>query len=320
MDREEAKIIEIAKRKGEELNKLFKSKKIDYDAIFKIILSTDNFQRQVISDHISNNHSKSILILIEDKLKGDLRDILTYMFYNPYELDARLLYKSFQGFRTDTKVIIEIFATRPKWYLELVDKEYERIYKRSLKSELEKKKNKDFYKFLLCLFNTERGEGKHMDISEGEKIVEEMKTKGLKAYGNNLELFKKVFVLPSREDFILIARIFFKNNPKKKNLYQAVDDQVGGDNRELLKALVYAVCDPSHYFAHCLKKAIVGLGTNTKTLNRILTCRSEIDMDVIRERYKGETNRELIDDIKGDCTGEYGKFLVELASKTPEEE
>ena len=299
MDREEAKIIEIAKRKGEELNKLFKSKKIDYDAIFKIILSTDNFQRQVISDHISNNHSKSILILIEDKLKGDLRDILTYMFYNPYELDARLLYKSFQGFRTDTKVIIEIW---------------------SLKSELEKKKNKDFYKFLLCLFNTERGEGKHMDISEGEKIVEEMKTKGLKAYGNNLELFKKVFVLPSREDFILIARIFFKNNPKKKNLYQAVDDQVGGDNRELLKALVYAVCDPSHYFAHCLKKAIVGLGTNTKTLNRILTCRSEIDMDVIRERYKGETNRELIDDIKGDCTGEYGKFLVELASKTPEEE
>ena len=152
MDREEAKIIEIAKRKGEELYKLFKSKKIDYDAIFKIILSTDNFQRQVISDHISNNHSKSILILIEDKLKGDLRDILTYMFYNPYELDARLLYKSFQGFRTDTKVIIEIFATRPKWYLELVDKEYERIYKRSLKSELEKKKNKDFYKFLLCVY------------------------------------------------------------------------------------------------------------------------------------------------------------------------
>lgn len=320
MDKEEEKIIELSKRKGEDLYKLFRSKKIDYDAIFKIILSTDNFQRQVISDYINNNHSKSILILIEDKLKGDLRDILTYMFYNPYELDARLLYKSFQGFRTDTKVIIEIFATRPKWYLELIDQEYERIYKRSLKSELEKKKNKDFYKFLLCLFNTEREEGKHIDIPEGEKIVEEMNAKGLKTYGSNLELFKKVFVLPSREDFVLIARIFFKNNPKKKNLYQAVDDQVSGDNRELLKALVYAVCDPSHYFAHCLKKAIVGFGTNTKTLNRILTCRSEIDMDVIRERYKGETGRELINDIKGDCSGEYGQFLVELASKTPEEE
>ena len=320
MDADEEKEIKLAENKAEQLYKLLKAKKIDLDSIFKIVLSTNNFQRQVIADHIANNHSKPILIMFEDKLKGDVRDILTYMFYNPYELDARLLNKSLQGFRTDTKIIIEIFATRPKWYLEYIDKEYHRIYKKTLKSELEKKKNRDFYKFLLCLFETERKEGKNLDIKQGEKIVDEILKKGLKAYGTNLELFKKVFVLPSREDFILIARIFFKNNPKKKNLYQACDDQLSGDNRELLKALVYAISDPSHYFAHCLKKAIVGIGTNTKTLNRILTCRSEIDMDVIRERYKGETNRELIDDIKGDCKGDYGKFLVQLASRNPEPE
>lgn len=320
MDADEEKEIKLAENKAEQLYKLLKAKKIDLDSIFKIVLSTNNFQRQVIADHITNNHSKPILIMFEDKLKGDVRDILTYMFYNPYELDARLLNKSLQGFRTDTKIIIEIFATRPKWYLEYIDKEYHRIYKKTLKSELEKKKSRDFYKFLLCLFETERKEGKNLDIKQGEKIVDEILKKGLKAYGTNLELFKKVFVLPSREDFILIARIFFKNNPKKKNLYQACDDQLSGDNRELLKALVYAISDPSHYFAHCLKKAIVGIGTNTKTLNRILTCRSEIDMDVIRERYKGETNRELIDDIKGDCKGDYGKFLVQLASRNPEPE
>lgn len=320
MDADEEKEIKLAENKAEQLYKLLKAKKIDHDSIFKIVLSTNNFQRQVIADHIANNHSKPILIMFEEKLKGDVRDILTYMFYNPYELDARLLNKSLQGFRTDTKIIIEIFATRPKWYLEYIDKEYHRIYKKTLKSELEKKKSRDFYKFLLCLFETERKEGKNLDIKQGEKIVDEILKKGLKAYGTNLELFKKVFVLPSREDFILIARIFFKNNPKKKNLYQACDDQLSGDNRELLKALVYAISDPSHYFAHCLKKAIVGIGTNTKTLNRILTCRSEIDMDVIRERYKGETNRELIDDIKGDCKGDYGKFLVQLASRNPEPE
>ena len=320
MDADEEKEIKLAENKAEQLYKLLKAKKIDLDSIFKIVLSTNNFQRQVIADHIANNHSKPILIMFEDKLKGDVRDILTYMFYNPYELDARLLNKSLQGFRIDTKTIIEIFATRPKWYLEYIDKEYHRIYKKTLKSELEKKKNRDFYKFLLCLFETERKEGKNLDIKQGENIVDEILKKGLKTYGTNLELFKKVFVLPSREDFILIARIYFKNNPKKKNLYQACDEQVSGDNRELLKALVYAISDPSHYFAHCLKKAIVGIGTNTKTLNRILTCRSEIDMDVIRERYKGETNRELIDDIKGDCKGDYGKFLVQLASRNPEPE
>ena len=144
--------------------------------------------------------------------------------------------------------------------------------------------------------------------------------KGLKVYGTDLDLFKKVFVDKSREDFILISRVFFKNNPKKKNLYQACDEQVGGDNRELLKALVYAICDASHYFGHNLKKAIVGIGTNTKVLNRILASRSEIDMDVIRERYLGETSRTLVADIKGDTSGDYCKLLCMLVERNPSTE
>ena len=176
------------------------------------------------------------------------------------------------------------------------------------------------YKFLLCLFETEREEGKHLDIDGAEKIVEEINKNQLKTYGTNLELFKKVFAQKSREDFILIARVFYKNNPKKKNLYQACDEQVGSDNRELLKALVYAICDCSHFFTHNLKKAIVGFGTNTKVLNRILALRSEIDIDVIGDRYLGETGKTLINAIKGDTSGEYSKFLCMLASKNPQVE
>ena len=166
---------------------------------------------------------------------------------------------------------------------------------------------------------TEREEGKHLDENEAEKIVDEIYKNGLKTYGTNLELFKKVFVDKSREDFFLISRIYCKKNPKKINLYQACNDQVGGDNRELLKALVYAICDCSHYFGHNLKKAIVGIGTNTKVLNRILALRSEIDIDVIRERYLGETGRTLIEDIKGDTSGQYCTFLCMLAERNPSE-
>jgi annexin A7/11 len=259
----------------------------------------------------------SIIKALELTFSGNLREILIYMFYSPYELDARLLNAALKSFRMDYKLIVEIFASRPKWYLELIDQEYKKLYKVTLKSELEKKKTKNFNKFLLCLFETEREEGPHIDVKEAEKIVEEMFKKGLKAYGTDLELFKKVFVTKSREDFILISRVFYKNNPKKINLYQACDEQVGSDNRELLKALVYAICDSSHYFGHNLKKAIVGFGTNVKVLNRILALRSEIDMDVIRERYLGETKRDLIEAIKGDTSGDYCKFLCMLASRNP---
>jgi hypothetical protein len=317
MEKEDDKEIQEAIQKGQQFYKLLKSRKID--EIFNAILNTNNFERQVMTDYIESNHSMSIIKAIELVFSSPLKDILTYMFYSPYELDARLLYNAFHSFRGDTKLIVEIFASRPKWYLEYIDQEYNRIFKVTLRSEIEKKK-KDFNKFLLCLLDTEREEGKHLNVEQAEKIVEEIFKRGLKNYGTNLELFKKVFVQKSREDFILISRVFFKNNPKKKNLYQACDDQVGGDNRELLKALVYSICDCSHYFAHNLKKALVGIGTNTKVLNRILALRSEIDIDVIRERYKGETGRELIDDIKGDTSGDYCKFLCMLVNRNPSNE
>ena len=317
MEEEYDEETKIAIKKAEELYKLLKAKKLDVNAVFQAILNTNNYERQIMNDYIESTQSKSIISLLDSAFKGDLKEVITYMFYSPYELDARLLNTALSGFRTDSKLIVEIFASRPKWYLELIDQEYKKLYKVTLKSVLEKKKNNNFNKFLLCLFETERPEGKHLELNEAEQIVDEMLKKGLKVYGTDLDLFKKVFVLKSREDFILISRVFFKNNPKKKNLYQACDDQVGGDNRELLKALVYSICDSSHYFGHNLKKAIVGLGTNTKVLNRILALRSEIDIDVIRERYLGETGRTLVDDIKGDTSGDYCKFLCMLAERNP---
>ena len=317
MEEEYDEETKIAIKKAEELYKLLKAKKLDVNAVFQAILNTNNYERQIMNDYTESTYSKSIINLLDSAFKGDLKEIITYMFYSPYELDARLLNTALSGFRTDSKLIVEIFASRPKWYLELIDQEYKKLYKVTLKSVLEKKKNNNFNKFLLCLFETERPEGKHLELKEAEQIVDEILKKGLKVYGTDLDLFKKVFVLKSREDFILISRVFFKNNPKKKNLYQACDDQVGGDNRELLKALVYSICDSSHYFGHNLKKAIVGLGTNTKVLNRILALRSEIDIDVIRERYLGETGRTLVDDIKGDTSGDYCKFLCMLAERNP---
>jgi hypothetical protein len=317
MEEEYDEETKIAIKKAEELYKLLKAKKLDVNAVFQAILNTNNYERQIMNDYTESTYSKSIISLLDSAFKGDLKEVITYMFYSPYELDARLLNTALSGFRTDSKLIVEIFASRPKWYLELIDQEYKKLYKVTLKSVLEKKKNNNFNKFLLCLFETERPEGKHLELNEAEQIVDEMLKKGLKVYGTDLDLFKKVFVLKSREDFILISRVFFKNNPKKKNLYQACDDQVGGDNRELLKALVYSICDSSHYFGHNLKKAIVGLGTNTKVLNRILALRSEIDIDVIRERYLGETGRTLVDDIKGDTSGDYCKFLCMLAERNP---
>ena len=145
-------------------------------------------------------------------------------------------------------------------------------------------------------------------------VVQEIITKGLKKYGTDVELFKNLFVKNSREDLINICREFKAIDKKKRNLYDAVDDTISKTTRELIKAIIFAVVMPSQYFAHLIKKSIVGIGTDEETLSRVLVERHEIDMDFIRSYYKLETKRELVDDIIGDTSDNYQKITVKLAS------
>ena len=112
----------------------------------------------------------------------------------------------------------------------------------------------------------------------------------------------------------MISREFKSMEKKKRNLYDAVDDACSKTTKELLKAIIFAVVIPSHYFAHLLKKSIVGLGTDEETLSRVLVTRHEIDMEFIRNYYKLETKNELVDDIKGDTSGSYLSICTKLAN------
>lgn len=308
--------LEVAKTKTDDLYNILTSPKLNYDNFFNLITSCTNYERQIISSYYEHKFKKNLLEDIQKNFSSDLKDILTYYFYSPYELDARILYKSLHSFRKDEKAIIEIFASRPQWYLEKINEEYSKINKISLKNDLLKEKKNDFYIFLSCLLETPRNEGGTITTEEeANKIANEIIEKGIKNYGKNVDMFKEMFVKKSREDLIIIGRAFKKLNNNNKNLIDAVEAQCGSKTRGLLKGLLHAIISPSNYFANCLRKSIEGLGTDNSTLNRVMVSRAEIDMKDIREQYLAETGRTLEKDIKGDCSGEYEKFLLILANK-----
>ncbi|XP_033474927.1 annexin A3a isoform X1 [Epinephelus lanceolatus] len=66
--------------------------------------------------------------------------------------------------------------------------------------------------------------------------------------------------------------------------------------------------------AVALRKAIEGLGTEEKTLIDILTHRSSAQRQLICEAYQEATGRALVDDLKGDTSGDFGELLVALVT------
>ena len=315
MESDDEELIKSASEKASTLHNMLNEKNINYDSFFSFLLSTTNYERQIIAEEYKSKFTKTIFDDINTQISNkDVKYIVTLMFYNYYELDARTLHKAIKEKRNE-KPIVEIFASRPSWFLQIVNDEYKKLYGITLKEELSQEKKSDFISFLQCILVTPRLKTNFIKTEkQAGDVVQEIITKGLKKYGTDVELFKNLFVKNSREDLINICREFKAIDKKKRNLYDAVDDTISKTTRELIKAIIFAVVMPSQYFAHLIKKSIVGIGTDEETLSRVLVERHEIDMDFIRSYYKLETKRELVDDIIGDTSGNYQKITVKLAS------
>ena len=315
MESDDEELIKSASEKASTLHNMLNEKNINYDSFFSFLLSTTNYERQIIAEEYKSKFTKTIFDDINTQISNkDVKYIVTLMFYNYYELDARTLHKALKEKRNE-KPIVEIFASRPSWFLQIVNDEYKKLYGITLKEELSQEKKSDFISFLQCILVTPRLKTNFIKTEkQAGDVVQEIITKGLKKYGTDVELFKNLFVKNSREDLINICREFKAIDKKKRNLYDAVDDTISKTTRELIKAIIFAVVMPSQYFAHLIKKSIVGIGTDEETLSRVLVERHEIDMDFIRNYYKLETKRELVDDIIEDTSGNYQKITVKLAS------
>lgn len=66
--------------------------------------------------------------------------------------------------------------------------------------------------------------------------------------------------------------------------------------------------------AAALRKAIEGIGTTEKILIDVLTQRSNAQRQLISKAYLEETGRTLVDDLKGDTSGDFEEVLVGLVT------
>lgn len=133
---QEEKLIQSGIEKTKQLHEILSAKKFNFDQFIDLIVKrSNNFERQIMVDEYKTQFSEDIFAIIEKKFKDELREILTFLFYNPYELDARIINISLRGKKRDEKAVIEIICSRPFWYLETVNQEYECLYNISIKED-----------------------------------------------------------------------------------------------------------------------------------------------------------------------------------------
>ncbi|XP_065204406.1 annexin-B12-like [Planococcus citri] len=90
-----------------------------------------------------------------------------------------------------------------------------------------------------------------------------------------------------------------------------LEDRLSGDFKNLMVALVKP---PAEFLADELHYAISGLGTDEKTLVEILCTATNLQIDYIKHAYEKKYEKPLVEDIAGDTSGIFQRWLISLLS------
>ena len=298
---------------AEELRNAITPKK-NTDEIIKIICNRTNEQRQKIKEAYNTKYNSDLIKDFQKILHGNFKEVVTGLFYTPIDYDCFQLRRAVKGLGTDEEALIEILSTRPPKVIEQIKKRYSEMYPgRTLLKDVESDTSRHFRKVLVALISANRPkENAELNYAECEKCVKLLYDAGENRLGTDEEVFIKIFTEKPKNEFICIAQLYFKLT--KHTLLQAVEKEFSRDSKKCLIAILYSLLSPSEFFAKSVNKAVKGLGTNDTSLIRIIITREEIDMPIIRQFYKKLFQKDMIEDIKNDTSGDYQKILVELAS------
>ena len=294
------------------LRKAMKGLGTDEDAIIKIVANRTNGQRQKIKESFKNQFNRDLIKDLKSELRGKLEDAMIALFTEPIEYDCDQLKKAMKGAGTNEDTLIEIIATRPNSHIQQIHKKYREMFNKELISDIHDELSGELRDLMTSLLQGARDDQSKFDEKSCIEKAEKLYKAGEGKIGTNEQIFYDILIKSSPNEIIAINNEYSKIS--KKNLIQAIDSEFSGKIKKLLKTAVYGIVNPSEYFATRVREAVKVLGTNYKLLMRILISRDEIDMPQFKEDYHRLYNRDLVDDVKNDLSGDYKKLMVELCS------
>ena len=297
---------------AEDLRKAMEGFGTDEEHLILVVTSNKTQERLKIKKAYEEKYKKNLIDDLKSELSGKFEDAMVALFKEPVEYDCECIYNAMKGAGTDENCLIEVIASRPNWLLEKIKKKYSELYKKELVEDIKGDTSGDFQKILEGILRCKRSEVKEINKENCEKIAKELSEAKEEGWVVNDEssAFYNYIMNSSPKELSAIAREYYRLSGK--TIIDGIENNFKGDAKDLLKSILYSLVSPSEYFATRIKKAIEGFGTDNKTLIRILITRCEVDMNIIKKYYKQLYNKDMIEDIKNDISGDYQKLMIEL--------
>ena len=285
----------------------------DENYFIDLTLNKTNSERIKLRDDYKAKFGRDLLEDFEKNFKSDFLETLIGVFKSPAEYDADLLYKAMKGIGSDKDIITEVLCFRNPERINQIKEKFQEKYGKDLVAEIKSETSGDYQKIVLKLLEGDRAQDGKADVEKCAGIAEELYKAGEGKIGTDESIFIKYFTSLSPNELLIVCKEYHKKY--KKNMLDVIENEFNKNEKKLLTVMLYALFSPSEFFAKQIMESIKGIGTDDVKLIRSVITRYSIDMKKVKKYFKKMYNKELLDEVKDDVTGSYGKILEALINK-----
>ena len=260
----------------------------DENYFIDLTLNKTNSERIKLRDDYKAKFGRDLLEDFEKNFKSDFLETLIGVFKSPAEYDADLLYKAMKGIGSDKDIITEVLCFRNPERINQIKEKFQEKYGKDLVAEIKSETSGDYQKIVLKLLEGDRTQDGKADVEKCSGIADELYKAGEGKIGTDESIFIKYFTSLSPNELLIVCKEYHK---------------------------IYALFSPSEFFAKQIMESIKGIGTDDVKLIRSVITRYSIDMKKVKKYFKKMYNKELLDEVKDDVNGSYGRILEALINK-----
>jgi len=234
--------------------------------------------------------------------------ILNYRFFSLAEFDAHNVHKSITGPRTDENALIETFTTRNNQQIRELNEAYRRMFNRDLEKDVVGDTSGNFKNLMTSLIQGNRDESGRLDQNAAIADANNIYNAGQGRWGTDDLTLNGIFATRSFNQLALMFNEYSKIS--KYDIEQSIDKELSGNFKLAMLSLIRSARDRPGYFAERLYNSMKGMGSDERTLNRILVSRCEIDLEDIKQVYTSKYSKDLSKVVEGETKGDYQRILL----------
>ncbi|XP_062141243.1 annexin B10 [Drosophila sulfurigaster albostrigata] len=296
---------------SQELRDAMRGLGTDEQRIIDVLTTRTNGQRQKIRAIYESEFESDLIDDLKGELGGHFEDVIVALMRPPVEYLCKQLHAAMAGVGTEEATLVEILCTKSNEEMQQIAVTYEDQYGRPLAEQM-CSETSGFFRRLLTLIVTGVRDNLDtpVDAEQAKDQAAQLYAAGEAKLGTDEEVFNRIMAHAS---FAQLRLVFDEYKELSgQTIEQAIKHEMADELHDALMAIVECVQSPAAFFANRLYKAMNGAGTDDATLIRIIVCRSEIDLETIKQEFERIYNRTLHSAVVAETSGDYKRALTAL--------